>query len=194
MVIIADDSAKPEWIAADMAAQAEHNPGSAILVTDSKELAARTIEALDDVLSDLGREEEARDCLQHYSAVFVTESMDECVELSNTLAPEHLEILTENAPELSENVRHAGAVFVGGWTPVATGDYVAGPSHVLPTGRTARFSSGLSAADFMKRTSVVEYNEEALRSDCPHLRALAGAEELTAHARSVALRLDDEEE
>jgi len=192
VVIIADGTADATWIAADMIAQAEHSPGSAILLTDSQLTATETAAAIKKQLTLISRAEAAATCLEEYGAVICAQTLDECIELANELAPEHLEILTENAEAVSEAVRHAGAIFIGPFSPVALGDYVAGPSHVLPTGGTARFSSGLSAADFLKRTSVIRYDRDALRRDSAHLGAIARAEELEGHARSVSIRIEEE--
>lgn len=192
VVIIADSSANPQWLAADMISQAEHAPGSAVLLTNSETVALRTGEALEQQLAALPRRELATECLTDCSAVIVTESLDECVELADELAAEHLEIITCDPEALAAQVRHAGAIFLGPYTPVAVGDYVAGPSHVLPTGTTARFSSGLSATDFLKRTSLITYDRKALAEDAPRLFRIADAEGLDGHARSVRIRLEDE--
>ncbi len=188
VIVIADGSADARWLAADLIAQAEHNPGSAILLTPSEELARRVVEAVEAQLADLPGAGEARGCLERYGAVIVAESMDECVRLTNELAPEHLEIVTERPEDVLAGIRHAGAVFLGPWTPVAAGDYIAGPSHVLPTGTTARFSSGLSANDFLKRFSVISYDRPALGEDAPDIARMARSEGLEGHARSVELR------
>lgn len=198
VVIIADQTAEPAWIAADMIAQAEHHPGSAVLVTPSEKLAESIDGHLESQLQRLPKAEAARECLKNYGAVIRTQSLDECVRLANELAPEHLEIITvelitEQADRLEDRIRHAGAIFTGPFTPVAVGDYVAGPSHVLPTGSTARFSSGLSTADFLKRTSVISYDRESLKGDSSHLYSLADAEGLKGHSRSVRIRLEGEE-
>ena len=192
VVIIADGAANPAWIAADMIAQAEHNPGSAILLTPSAPVARETAEAIAGQIAALPRGEAALGCLTEYGALIRAQTLDECVELANELAPEHLEILTEDPEAVSERVRHAGAIFIGPFSPVAVGDYVAGPSHVLPTGGTARFSSGLCAGDFLKRTSIIRYERDALLRDSAQLAAIAQAEQLEGHARSVSIRLQQE--
>jgi len=191
VVILADGSAEPSYVAADLIAQAEHNPGSAILLTDSDRLAAETLRAIEEQLRGLPRADVARACLEAYGAVIVAASMDEAIELTNELAPEHLEIMARDAAQVAERVRHAGAIFVGQWSPVAVGDYVAGPSHVLPTSRTARFSSGLTANDFLKRSSLISYEARALSEDAENVQRLAEAEGLNGHARSVGIRLED---
>ena len=190
VVIIADATADPECVAADMLAQAEHNPASAVLLTEEQSLAERVGRALEARLADLPGAEATRACLAEYGALIVCRSMDECVELTNELAPEHLEIITEHPDRAAAGIRHAAAVFLGAWTPVALGDYVAGPSHTLPTGRTARFSSGLSANDFLKRTSIVRYDRDALAGDAGTLARLARSEGLEGHARSVEVRIE----
>jgi len=192
VVVVADSTANPRWLAADMIAQAEHNPGSAVLITDSEALANETAEALERELGAIARSDLALNCLERYGAMICTGALDECVELANGLAPEHLQIVTADPEAVSEGIRHAGAIFLGPFSPVAVGDYVAGPSHVLPTGTTARFSSGLSAADFLKRTSIIRYDRRALQRDAEHLYRIAGAEALDGHSRSVSVRLERE--
>jgi histidinol dehydrogenase len=188
VVIIADACAQAQYVAADLLAQAEHNPGSAILLTDDVALAERVCRAVENQLSSLPRADAARACLSRYGAAIVCRSMDECVELADRLAPEHLEVIVSEAEAVADRVRHAAAIFIGPWSPVAVGDYVAGPSHILPTSRTARFSSGLTANDFLKRSSVVCYERGALAADAAAIARMARAEGLDGHARSVELR------
>ncbi|MFO8009138.1 MAG: histidinol dehydrogenase [Candidatus Brocadiia bacterium] len=188
VVVIADETGNPGWIAADLIAQAEHNPGSAILLTPEQELARAVGRSLDNLLSTLPAADATRSCLESYGALIVAESLAECVELTNELAPEHLEIATEEPEAVASDIRHAGAIFLGPWTPESVGDYVAGPSHVLPTSRTARFSSGLSANDFLKRSSLIGYDAEALSEDADDVATLARAEGLEGHARAVEAR------
>ncbi len=188
VVIIADETAEPGWVAADLLAQAEHNPGSAVLLTDSEPLARNVARAVQSALGDLPRPHETRACLAGYSALIVARSMEECITLTNELAPEHLQIMTADPDGAAEQVRHAGAIFLGPWAPVPIGDYIAGPSHVLPTAMTARFSSGLSASDFLKRSSLISYDREALLEDAEDVARMARAEGLEAHARSVLRR------
>jgi histidinol dehydrogenase len=188
VVIIADRTAKPGYVAADMLAQAEHNPASSVLLTDQEALAQGVLHALDEQLADLPRAAEARACLQAYGAVIVCRSLDECVELANEIAPEHLEILAARPRRIAARVRHAAAIFLGPWTPTAAGDYVAGPSHVLPTGGAARFASGLCANDFLKRSSIMQYSRTALLEDASAIQRLARAEGLDGHGRSVEIR------
>jgi len=188
VVIIADGSADPRCVAADMLAQAEHDPGSAVLLTDDESLARRTCEALEAQLAHLPRADAARACLAEYGAAVVCRTLDECIELANELAPEHLQVMTGAPEAVAERVRHAAAVFVGPWTPVAVGDYVAGPSHTLPTSHTARFASGLSANDFLRRVAIVRYDRTALAADAATITRLARTEGLEGHARSVEVR------
>ncbi|MCD6415329.1 MAG: histidinol dehydrogenase [Planctomycetes bacterium] len=190
VVVIADETAEPAWIAADLIAQAEHNPGAAILLTDAEGLARAVSESLEVELRDLPKGEAARACLRQYGALVVAASIGECIELANRLAPEHLEIVTRDPEAVLREVRHAGAIFLGPWTPESVGDYVAGPSHVLPTGGTARFSSGLSANDFLKRSSVISYAQGALEKDADTIARLARAEGLEGHARAALSRTE----
>lgn len=190
VVIIADGSAEAEYVAADLLAQAEHDPASAVLLTDDAGLADRVCRAVEDQLTDLPRAEAARTCLARYGAAITCDSMDECVDLANELAPEHLQVLTRDPEGIAKGVRHAAAILLGPWSPVAVGDYVAGPSHILPTATTARFSSGLSANDFLKRSSLIGYDRRALADDAPTIGCMARAEGLEGHARSVEVRGD----
>jgi histidinol dehydrogenase len=188
VVIIADGSAEAVYVAADLLAQAEHDPGSALLLTDDEPLAVRVAKTVEAQLAALPRADAARECLSRYGAAIVCGSMDECVELANELAPEHLEVLAQEPEAIADRVRHAAAIFLGPWSPVAVGDYVAGPSHILPTSGTARFSSGLWANDFLKRSSVIRYDRQALSADAPAITRMARAEGLDGHARSVEVR------
>ena len=190
VVIIADAAAEARHVAADLLAQAEHAPGSAMLLTDDAPFAQAVLGAIEEQLAELTRAAAARAGLRHYGAAIVCASLDECVELTNRLAPEHVQVMTENAEDVAARVRHAGAIFLGPWTPVAVGDYIAGPSHVLPTSTTARFSSGLSANDFRKRTSIICYDRAALAEDAADVTRLAEAEGLDAHRASIRRRLD----
>jgi histidinol dehydrogenase len=189
VVIIADQDADPCSIAADLISQAEHNPGSAVLLTTSPRLVCVLNDEIERQLKALPRGAVAQACLRDYGALIVCSSLEECVELTNELAPEHLEIMTPDPEEVARHIRHAGAIFLGHWTPVATGDYIAGPSHVLPTGTTARFSSGLSANDFLKRSTMITYDRNALEEDAEVICRLASAEGLQGHAESVRVRL-----
>jgi histidinol dehydrogenase len=188
IVVIADASADAAFVAADMLSQAEHDPGSAILLTNDAPLAKAVLAALEEQLASLPRSRQARTCLEEYGAVIVAGSLAECADLANELAPEHLELMTQDADRLSQRIRHAGAIFLGPWSPEPVGDYVAGPSHILPTAGTARFSSGLSANDFLKRSSIIRYERSALVEDARAIETIARAEGLEGHARAVEVR------
>ncbi len=188
--IVADDTANAAWTAADMLAQAEHNPGSAILATPSAALAEAVLAELEAQLATLDRAELTRPSLEAYSAILVTRSLDEACALATDFATEHLQIMTRANDECLAQIRHAGAVFVGHNTPVPLGDYFAGPSHVLPTGGTAKFFGPLSVNSFLKSTSVLEYDAKAVAEDGPHVDDFARREGLTAHARAARLRVE----
>ena len=188
VVIIADDTATPAFVAADMLAQAEHDPGSAILLTDSVTLAEAVREELGRQLATLSRKEGAEKSLKALCAILVVRELLEALVLANELAPEHLHIETTKPAEVADRIDAAGAIFLGHHSPEATGDYVAGPSHVLPTGGTARFWSGVSALSFFRYSSVIEYSRAALAHDAATIETLARAEGLDAHARSVSIR------
>ncbi len=191
VVILADADNDPEWLAADLLAQAEHDASAqSILVTDSESLAADVEAAIERQLEVLPRRELAGASWHAFGAIIVVDTLHEATALVDRLAPEHLEIASHEAEALAAAVRNVGAIFIGRFAPEAIGDYVAGPNHVLPTARTARFSSGLNVLDFMKRTSIVKLDAEALRALGPHAVTLARAEGLEAHARSIAVRLD----
>ena len=191
VLILADKDANPDWLAADLLAQAEHDPAAqAILITDSAALGDAVERAVERQLATLPRADIAGASWRDFGAVIVVAALDDAVPLVDRLAPEHLEIETAAPDVLAAKVRNAGAIFLGSHTPEAIGDYVGGPNHVLPTARSARFSSGLSALDFMKRTSILKCDAAALRELGPAAIALGRAEGLEAHARSVAIRLD----
>ncbi|MBN2583814.1 MAG: histidinol dehydrogenase [Planctomycetes bacterium] len=192
VLVIADASADARSIALDLLSQAEHNPGCCILVTDDEELLKRIESELAAQVRQMVQGKVVADAVERFSALVLVGDMDEACRVSNYLAPEHLQIVTASPRDLLPRITAAGAVFLGPWTPVAVGDYVAGPSHTLPTGGTARFASGLSANDFRKRMSVIEYTAEALAEDGPHVVALAKLERLEAHARSVTVRLTND--
>ena len=190
VVVVADAAADPAWVAGDMLAQAEHDPmARALCITDAIELLPRVAVELERQLATLPRREIAARALEANGALIRVASLDDGVELANRLAPEHLELMVEVAAALIPRVRHAGAVFVGGHTPEVVGDYVAGPSHVLPTAGTARFASPLGVEDFVKRSSVIEYSPRGLTAAAPHLSALTRIEGLTAHGRAAEVRL-----
>jgi histidinol dehydrogenase len=191
VVIVADGGARAEWVALDMLSQAEHAPGSAVLLTDSEALAASVESALAGEISGGGRAELAARYIADYSAIVVCGDLEECVRLASELAPEHLEVMTADAERVAGRIENAGAVFIGPYSPVAVGDYWAGPSHVLPTSGTARFSSGLSANTFLRARSVIRLDREALDRAGGALEALSGAEGLESHGRSVSRRLEE---
>lgn len=190
ILVIADETADPEFIAADMLSQAEHDPlASAILLTDSQMTADKTINALNSQLARLLRKETAEKSIKDFGAVFVVETIDDAVELSNRIAPEHLEIITENASDVMGRIKNAGAVFVGAYTPEPVGDYFAGPNHVLPTAGAARFSSALGVETFVKRTSIIHYSKPAFDAEAEDIIRIAEIEGLDAHAASVKVRM-----
>ncbi|WP_454917793.1 histidinol dehydrogenase [Xanthobacter sediminis] len=189
VLILADETANADWIAADLLAQAEHDTAAqSILVTNSDDLAARVVQAVEGMLETLPRAEIARASWRDHGAVIKVRSLDEAPALVDRIAPEHLEIQAEDADRLAGRIRHAGAIFIGAYTPEAIGDYVGGTNHVLPTARSARFSSGLSVLDFMKRTSILKLDAAALDKVGPAAVRLAEVERLQAHGRSVSIR------
>lgn len=191
VLVLADDSANAEWIAADLLAQAEHDTAAqSILVTDSVRLADDVTRAVESQLSTLPREKIARASWNEFGAIVLVRALSDAVALVDRLAPEHLEIMSADAELLAARIRNAGAIFIGSHTPEAIGDYVGGSNHVLPTARSARFSSGLGVLDFMKRTSILKCDADALHALGPAAIALGHAERLDAHARSVAIRLN----
>ena len=190
IVVVADGNNDPEWIAADLLSQAEHDPTSqSILFTDDPALAEAVAQAVDRQLARLATGETARQSWQANGAIILLGRLEQAPPLIDRLAPEHLELAVAYPEPLFDAVRHAGSVFLGRYTPEAAGDYVAGPNHVLPTGRRARFSSGLSVLDFMKRTSFIALDKRSLSAIGPAAVSLATAEGLPAHAASVAIRL-----
>ena len=190
IVVVADAKNDPNWIAADLLSQAEHDPTSqSILLTDDISFADQISEKINEQLGSLATSETAASSWEDNGAIILVDRLDKAIPLVNRLAPEHLELACDDAQALFNKVRHAGSVFLGRHTPEAVGDYVAGPNHVLPTGRRARFSSGLSVTDFMKRTSFISCDEQALRNIGPAAAALAEAEGLPAHAESIKKRL-----
>jgi histidinol dehydrogenase len=191
VLILADASADPEWVAADLLAQAEHDTAAqAILITSSAELADRVAAAVEAQLATLPRRDIAAASWRDHGAIITLGSLEDAVPLVDLIAPEHLEIEAEGAERLAGLVRNAGAIFLGAYTPEALGDYVAGSNHVLPTARSARFASGLGVLDFMKRTAILDCSREALARIGPAAVALGRAEGLEGHARSVLMRLD----
>ncbi|MCW0180649.1 MAG: histidinol dehydrogenase [Zavarzinia sp.] len=192
ILVVADGANDPAWIAADLLSQAEHDESAqSILLTDDSAFADRVLAAIEDHLERLPRAATARKSWDDHGAVIRLRSLDEAPALVDAVAPEHLELALEDPDAFAARVSHAGAIFLGRYTPEAIGDYVAGPNHVLPTARTARFSSGLSVFDFLKRTTLVGCDEAALRAIGPAAVTLARAEGLGAHALSVAIRLNE---
>ncbi len=188
VLILADDTGRAEFIAADMIAQAEHDPGSCFLLTDSPALAERVVEALAKQVPQRERRWAIEKALEERSAIIVGESMDELIGLADRFAAEHVNIQTRDDEATLAKIKHAGAVFVGPWSPIAAGDYIAGPSHCLPTNTTARFTSGVSVYSFLKTMSVERYTAEGLKADAPHIVTLAKAEGLEGHGESVSVR------
>ena len=191
IVVAADDSAHPDFVALDMIAQAEHSPGAAILVTWYEPLIEEMQASLEKRLAKLSRADLARESLERYGALVLAPDKQSAIDCVNTLAPEHLHIQTRDPDGFLDEIANVGAVFLGPFTPVAVGDYAAGPSHVLPTGGTARFSSGLNANDFRKRTSVLRFTRNGLKEIAEDVVFLANKEGLTGHAASVEMRAND---
>lgn len=189
VIVLADKTARPEFVAADLISQAEHSPGSGVLITWHAPLIAAVQQALEQQLAQLSRGDLARQSLADYGALILARSPAEAADLTDLLAPEHLHISMDDPEAMLQQIQNAGAIFLGHYTPVALGDYIAGPSHVLPTGGTARFANGLAATDFLKRSSVIQYDAAALRADADRVRLMAEKEGLTAHSSSVDIRL-----
>lgn len=189
VVVIADRTSDPRFVAADLLAQAEHDEtASAICITTSQELAREVTREVDAQLRALERREIAAASIERYGAVFVVESIDAACALANLIAPEHLELMTDNDERAAASIENAGAIFFGAYSSEPVGDYIAGPNHVLPTLGTARFSSALGVYDFLKRQSIIHYTREALEKNADAIAAMADAEGLTAHRRAVLLR------
>ena len=190
ILVIADDKNDPAWTAADLLSQAEHDPSSqSILITDSADFAAQVEDQVDVQAAMLATGKTAREAWDAHGAIIVVPVLDDAIPLANRLAAEHVELAVDDPEALFKQLRHAGSVFLGRMVPEAVGDYVAGPNHVLPTGRRARFASGLSVLDFMKRTSFIEVGPDQLAAIGPAAVKLANAEGLPAHAQSIAKRL-----
>ena len=189
VIVLADETANPAFVASDLISQAEHSPGSGVLITWHRPLIDAVKAELETQLANLSRGDLARQSLENYGALILARDAEEAATLTDRLATEHLHISTADPEAMLKRVKNAGAVFLGHYTPVALGDYVAGPSHVLPTGGTARFANGLCANDFLKRSSVISYDEAALRGAADDVRLMADKEGLTAHRASVDVRL-----
>lgn len=191
VLVIADANNDPDWIAIDLLSQAEHDESAqAILITTSEQFGRDVAAAVENYLEVLERRDIARKSWEDFGAIITVQNMGEAVALADDIAPEHLELCVANPDALLENIKHAGAIFLGAWTPEAIGDYVGGPNHVLPTARSARFSSGLSVLDFMKRTTISKMTPGALARIGPAAETLAQSESLEAHGLSVRARLD----
>ncbi|MFY9607672.1 MAG: histidinol dehydrogenase [Blastocatellia bacterium] len=191
VVIIADESANPRFVAADLLAQAEHDPrASSILITTSEQIAREVSREIERQITTLERLEIARASIDHYGALFVVDSLEAGCELANRIAPEHLELMTSRDDRAAELIENAGAIFFGEWSSEPVGDYLAGPNHVLPTLGTTRFSSALGVHDFIKRQSVIRYTRQALEKNAGAIAAMADAEGLTAHRRAVLIRTE----
>ena len=191
VVVVADETARADFVASDLICQAEHSPGSSVLITWHAPLVAAVRDELGRQLARLARGDLARQSLENYGALIVARDAEEAARLADLLAPEHLHLSTARPEELLARVQNAGAIFLGHHTPVAVGDYVAGPSHVLPTGGTARYANGLCANDFLKRSSVISYSPQALAAAADDIRLMAGKEGLSAHSASVDIRLSE---
>ncbi|MGD8847108.1 MAG: histidinol dehydrogenase [Desulfobacteraceae bacterium] len=190
ILVLADQSADPEYVAADMLSQAEHDPlASAMLVTDSKPLAEAVDKALARQLEPLGRRSIAEQSLKSFGLLMVVTDISAAIDLANRIAPEHLELMISDPFARVGELRHAGAIFVGPYTPEPVGDYMAGPNHVLPTGGTARFSSALSVDHFVKKTSLIHYAQDAFQKEAQDIKRLANIEGLGAHAQAVKVRM-----
>ena len=193
ILVIADEKADPRYVAADLLSQAEHDElASAILVTDSMELAQAVSREADALAARLSRREIIEKSLENYGYILVVENLEAAVAAANEIAPEHLEILTENPFEVMTKIRNAGAIFMGPYSSEPLGDYYAGPNHVLPTNGTARFFSPLNVDDFVKKSSIIYYSREALFAASKDIQAFANAEGLTAHANSIRTRFEEE--
>ena len=189
IIIIADNSANPSFIAADLLGQAEHDEfASSILITDSKRIAVAVDKEIEKQLDELIRKEIARKSIDNYGAIIITKDIKDSVELSNHIAPEHLEVMTKKPTDVLPMIKNAGAIFLGEWTPEALGDYSAGPNHTLPTGGTARFSSPLGVYDFIKRSSLLSFKKEGFAKLARAVKIIAEAEGLEAHKNTIKIR------
>ena len=190
VVIIANEDANPAWVAADMLSQSEHAAdSSAVVVTDSQQLAKETLAELKKQVKDMQRTEEVKKSLKKFGAIVIVDDIAKAIEIADDFAPEHLEIQCgEKSREIAQKIKNAGAIFIGSYTPVAVGDYWAGPSHTLPTGTRAKFASAVTSNDFLKSTSIIEYDNDQLAQCAADIIRLAEVEGLNAHARSVKIR------
>ena len=194
ILVIADGTANPRFVAADLLSQAEHDPmASAILLTTDENIARAVSDEIDGFLKTLSRAEIISKSLEDYGYIFVGDTMDDLVEAANTIASEHLEIITANPYEVMTKIKNAGAIFLGSYSSEPLGDYFAGPNHILPTNGTARFFSPLGVDDFVKKSSIISYSKDALRAVHKDIELFAMSEGLTAHANSIAVRFEEEE-
>ena len=195
VLVLADETANPRFAAADLLSQAEHDElASAILITTSKKLAEKVSEEIDKFTKTLSRKEIILKSLENYGYILVADSMEEAIAAANDIASEHLEIMTKNPYEVMTKIRNAGAIFIGEYSSEPLGDYFAGPNHVLPTNGTAKFFSPLGVDDFIKKSSIISYSKEALKDVYPDIVQFAECEKLTAHANSIRVRFEKEQE
>ena len=193
ILVIADQTANPKYVAADLLSQAEHDTlASSVLITDSEELGKAVKTELELQTQRLSRREIIEESLESYGAIIVTKDIQQAIDISNQIAPEHLEVCVQNPFELLGKIKHAGAIFLGNYSPEPLGDYMAGPNHVLPTSGTARFFSPLNVDDFVKKSSIISYSEAALKEIHQDIITFAKAEGLTAHANAIEVRFDEE--
>lgn len=187
--VVADESAPAKYVAADLLSQAEHDEAAtSICITTSEELAEKISKEVEQQLSELPREKIARTSIENNGKIVVTENLEQAFKLVNEIAPEHLQLMFENASEYLSEIKHAGAIFLGSYSPEPLGDYLAGPNHTLPTSGTAKFASPLGVYDFVKKSSIIQYSEEALKKEAPYIETLANMEGLEAHAKSISIR------
>ena len=190
--VIADGTAREDYLAIDLLSQAEHDEmASSILITDSEELANKVSAKVEEFINDLSRKEIAKKSINERGAIIVTKDLDEAIDLMNQIAPEHLEVVTKEPFDLLDKIKHAGAIFLGEYTPEPIGDYLAGPNHTLPTGGTAKFYSPLSVDNFLKKSSIISMSKEGIKEIGKQCALIADTEGLTAHAKSVRIRLED---
>ena len=191
VLIVCDETANPDHVAIDLLSQAEHDElAQSILITTSKEIAKEVKNSVEKFLKEISRSKIASSSWHDFGAIILVENLNQAIELINIKAPEHLQLILKNAQKIIKEIKNAGAIFIGPYTPEAVGDYIAGPNHVLPTNGTAKFSSGLGVVDFYKRTTIVNFNKNSLNELGKHVITLAEAEGLEAHARSVSIRID----
>ena len=194
ILVLADETANPEFVAADLLSQAEHDElASATLVTTSEKLAEEVSVSVDKFTAELERKEIIEKSLENFGVILVADTMQDAIDAANEIAPEHMEIVTANPWDIMTKIKNAGAIFLGEYSSEPLGDYFAGPNHVLPTNGTARFFSPLGVDDFIKKSSIICYSEEALRAVSKDIQMFAKSEGLTAHANSIAVRFKDEQ-